>query len=212
MLKDIELLELISDKIFHDLAGSIGAINNGVDFLTSENDFMREKSIELIQDSSNRLITIIKLFRLLYGTIKSEGEANLNDIKNTIEEYFQFSKIKIDWPNDHLFVQNYSINDRVAKLIISIIIASTSILTNKGLISIRLNKIPTGCQINLEVSDKDIKIKNSYLQILSKNYTEETIDHKNISFYLVKRFVDLMDIELIVKEQDQQINFIIKLT
>jgi histidine phosphotransferase ChpT len=212
MLSDIEFLELLSAKFCHDLAGPIGAISNGLDFLHSKDSLMREKSINLIQDSSDKSVATIKLFRILYGTVKSVGEANLSDIKTLLEEYFKTSKIKLDWPDDHLFVQGYSINNRVAKLIVAIVIGGTSLLVNTGVISVRLNKVDQGCQVNISITDKNIKESAQYVQALSANIEAEMVNNKNINFYLIKRYADLLDVKPVIEEKDQQINFVVNLT
>jgi histidine phosphotransferase ChpT len=212
MLSDIDLLELISAKFCHDLAGPLGVISHGLDFLNSEDAAMKEKSIDLIKYSSDKSVASLKLFRILYGTVKPVGEANLSDLRNIIGEYFSSTKIKLDWPDDHLFVQGYSINNRVAKLIISLIFASSSILINKGLISVRLNPSKEGCQINIEVSDQSIKNCQQYVQALSKDAINDDVNYKNINFYLIKRFADFLGVEPIVEIKDKQVNFIVNLT
>ena len=50
ILEDTTLAALISSKICHDLAGQIGAINNGLELLEEENDEdTRYYALELIQ-------------------------------------------------------------------------------------------------------------------------------------------------------------------
>ena len=45
MVTTVKLLELMSARIFHDLAGPIGAINNSVDFFEDNNPIIKEKAM-----------------------------------------------------------------------------------------------------------------------------------------------------------------------
>jgi histidine phosphotransferase ChpT len=212
MLSDIEFIELLSAKFCHDLAGPVGAISNGLDFLESKDLVMKEKSVQLIEDSSEKLVAMVRLFRTLYGKTIFAGEANLSDLKILTATYFKSTKIQLDWPNDHLFVQGYSINHLAAKLIIAIVIAGSSLLVNAGIIAVRLNKVAQGCQVNISISGKNIKKNTEYVEALSENISNENINNKNINFYLARRFADLLNVKPIVEESETQISFIVNLT
>jgi len=73
-LEDTNLAALISSKICHDLAGQIGAINNGLELLEEENDEdTRYYAFELIQNSARAAWAQLDFHRLAFGASSSLG-------------------------------------------------------------------------------------------------------------------------------------------
>ena len=76
ILEDTALAALISSKICHDLAGQIGAINNGLELLEEENDEdTRYYALELIQNSAKAAWAQLDFNRLAFGVASSIGAA-----------------------------------------------------------------------------------------------------------------------------------------
>lgn len=74
ILEDTALAALISSKICHDLAGQIGAINNGLELLEEENDEdTRYYALELIQNSAKAAWAQLDFNRLAFGVASSLG-------------------------------------------------------------------------------------------------------------------------------------------
>src|SRR3546814_8272420 len=62
--EDLDLVALICSRLCHDLAGSIGAINNGIELLAEETDpAMRDEAIGLIAMSGGDAARRLAFFR-----------------------------------------------------------------------------------------------------------------------------------------------------
>ena len=73
-LEDTTLAALISSKICHDLAGQIGAINNGLELLEEENDEdTRYYALELIHNSAKAAWAQLDFNRLAFGVSSGLG-------------------------------------------------------------------------------------------------------------------------------------------
>jgi len=86
MIDQIKLLELMSARMFHDLAGPIGAINNSLEFFDEENENIRNKAVEITKSSSAEAVLRLKFFRQAYG-ILNDKEVSVADIEALIEEF-----------------------------------------------------------------------------------------------------------------------------
>jgi len=64
----LDLVALICSKLCHDLAGSVGAVNNGVELLAEETDpVMREEALRLVAQSARDAARRLAFFRLALG-------------------------------------------------------------------------------------------------------------------------------------------------
>src|SRR5437762_12694292 len=71
----VELASLLCSRLCHDLMSPVGALNNGIELLADETDpDMREKCLELLEDSARASANKRKLFRPASGAAGASGE------------------------------------------------------------------------------------------------------------------------------------------
>lgn len=71
----VDLASLLCSRLCHDLMSPVGALNNGVELLADEDDpEMREKCLELLEDSARASANKLKFFRLAFGAAGGFGE------------------------------------------------------------------------------------------------------------------------------------------
>lgn len=95
-----ELIALISSRLCHDLAGAIGAVNNGVELLAEEADAaMREEAIGLIAQSAQDAARRLSFFRLALGASGSlQDGMNLLELARVATAYFAGGKVSLSLP------------------------------------------------------------------------------------------------------------------
>lgn len=95
-----DLIALICSRLCHDLAGSIGAVNNGVELLAEETDpVMREEAISLIAQSANDAARRLAFFRLALGASGGLQDAmNLGELTRVASDYFAGGKLSLVLP------------------------------------------------------------------------------------------------------------------
>ncbi len=71
----LDLASLLCSRLCHDLMSPVGALNNGIELLADETDpDMREKCLELLEDSARATANKLKFFRLAFGSGGGFGE------------------------------------------------------------------------------------------------------------------------------------------
>lgn len=95
-----DLVALICSRLCHDLAGSIGAVNNGVELLAEETDAaMREEAIGLIAQSASDAARRLSFFRLALGASGSMNEPMAYaEFSRVAKAYFDGGKLSLLLP------------------------------------------------------------------------------------------------------------------
>ena len=71
----IDLASLLCSRLCHDLLSPVGALSNGLELLSSEDDpEMRDRCVELLEQSATISTNKLKFFRLAFGAAGGFGE------------------------------------------------------------------------------------------------------------------------------------------
>lgn len=128
-LEDTALAALISSKICHDLAGQIGAINNGLELLEEENDEdTRYYALELIHNSAKAAWAQLDFNRLAFGVSSSLGAVvPLGHVEQVARRYIENGKRKLHWQAN---VQE--LDKQQARLLLAVMAVSLTALPAGG--------------------------------------------------------------------------------
>ncbi|MBV8237153.1 MAG: histidine phosphotransferase, partial [Sphingomonas sp.] len=74
-ISPVDFASLLCSRLCHDLLSPVGALNNGLELLADETDpAMRERCLELMNDSARTSANKLKFFRLAFGAAGGFGE------------------------------------------------------------------------------------------------------------------------------------------
>lgn len=95
--EDLDLVALICSRLCHDLAGAIGAINNGVELLAEETDpVMRDEALGLIAQSGTDAARRLAFFRFALGASGGSGQPMaFAEMRQVAAAYFEGGKVGI---------------------------------------------------------------------------------------------------------------------
>ena len=75
MTSQTDLAALLCSRLCHDMLSPVGALNNGLELLADEKDpAMRQRCLELLEQSARASASKLKFFRLAYGAAGGFGE------------------------------------------------------------------------------------------------------------------------------------------
>ena len=209
MLKDNELSELLIAKFSHDIAGAIGAISNGTEFLKDEDHTMRERACELIETSAKQAVARLNYFRQAFGITYDNGDANLSEIRNLIHHYLHTSKVSLLWGDENLNLPGFFINHKTGKIILNVILLLYGSLVYGGTIEIKLLKTTNGKRIIFTATGKNIKLEDETTNILNTNFTKVKLTPRNIHIYYMVTLLTDKNTKLAIEKQDNNLNLII---
>ena len=95
----LELAALMCSRVCHDVISPVGAIVNGLEVLSEEEDEeMRGHAMKLITDSAAQASAKLQFARLAFGAAGSAGaEIDLADARAVIEAMTNGERVKIVW-------------------------------------------------------------------------------------------------------------------
>jgi histidine phosphotransferase ChpT len=142
---DLDLVALICSRLCHDLAGSIGAVNNGVELLAEETDAaMREEAIGLIAQSASDAARRLSFFRLALGASGNTVEPMaFGELARVAKTYFDGGKLSLLLPG-----LNDSLSKPLGKALLLGLSLAAGALPRGGTVS--LTKDGSGWQIRAE--------------------------------------------------------------
>ena len=94
-----QLLELLASKICHDLISPIGAIANGVEFLTEMGEDAGDEVTDLIAYSSAQASAKLRAMRLAYGFGGADQSIKAEDVHKIFSDFIdgETSRLSHDW-------------------------------------------------------------------------------------------------------------------
>jgi histidine phosphotransferase ChpT len=182
----MEFTELLCAKFCHDLAGPVGAVNNGIDFLTSDNKQMQERALELIEMSSKQAINRLTFLRQAYGFLQHSSETSISTLKSLIVNFFYKSKVTTNFFVD----KNIDKLDRdILKIALNLtMLASTAIMYN-GTLNVHINyNTNNNLDVILEGVGVTTKIESEISNILQDHKIELTT--RNVHCFYIKNILD----------------------
>ncbi len=203
MLSDIEISQCIATKLCHDLAGTMGAINSGIDFILSDNPEMRNKAIDLIKSSSDQSINRLVFFRHAYGIAKYNGEADIESLKKIIKDFLKDSKVTLDFHEKYFHISGIFISNNLSKLILCAIQHAYLNLIHGGTIFVKIEKQQEKNVIEISAignSPKVDKEKDDILNGISNKY--ELCTNNCISFFAA-RLKEILGVKLTTNTQEK---------
>ncbi|MCH2038338.1 MAG: histidine phosphotransferase family protein [Rickettsiales bacterium] len=208
---DLLVAELLTAKFSHDISGPVGAINNGVEFLTEAEFEMKDQAIALVETSAQEAVARIQFFRTAYGVTKETGEANIDKLKKLINDYFSFGKCEIEWSVRYVPDSPFVINQMLSKLLINIIIIAKSSVLIQGKLHVNITEL-SASEVSIEViaEGKKIKLPDDYIILTIDDLKGFTLSTRNIQIYYTKRLADYLGTKISVDSDDER--FVLRTT
>ncbi|MCD6035878.1 MAG: hypothetical protein K0R63_1619 [Rickettsiales bacterium] len=160
MSANIALAELLAAKFCHDISGPVGAINNGIEFLAEDSFAMKDQALDLLQASAKEASARLQYFRQAYGVVNGKGEANLDQIRLLVENYFVWNKkLTLDWPNEMTGASPVPLTHKMVRIKMNMLVIVSSSLLYGGKLSVRLIREEAEDVIEIKGSGKAVKIE-----------------------------------------------------
>ena len=207
MLESTELTRVIVSKLCHDLAGSIGAVANAIDFLDSENQDVQKKALDLISFSSNQAINDLTFFREIYGIFKDGEDVSLDEIKRLGDLFVKYkARVFIDF-------RVHSLQSQIAgdfgKLILCFLPIAVSALVGDGKVQVEIAETDNGAKASISVMGKVVKVDDDMNSILLGKAHNMVASASNAHHIYTRMLAMEMDVDLSITKATGSIEYVI---
>lgn len=162
MSKIIELSQALNAKLCHDLAGSIGTVDNCLSLIDNNNKEIGKQAKELAIIESANLVKRIKFFRTVYGLSEGEDKLSLITLSKLLQDFFADTKVKFLIKYDPGVIY---MNFMTAKAVICLAVISGSSAISGGEVKVFIPEADEN-PITITATGKNIVIKEDSLNIL----------------------------------------------
>lgn len=141
----IDLASLLCSRLCHDLLSPVGALNNGIELLSDEQDpEMRERCLELLAESARASANKLKFFRLAFGAAGGFGaEIDTREARAALEGLFGPEKrIELGW-----MVGDDKLPKDVVKLLLNLAMIAGDALVRGGRLDIGAERTGTATEL-----------------------------------------------------------------
>ncbi len=205
-MDELTLMSLISSKICHDLISPIGALANGVEVLSEDDDpDMREHAMVLLQTSVEQASAKLQFARLAYGASGSLGqEIDLREAENALKLLYGKSKQQIIWN-----VPAEPFDRNVVKLLLNLVYIAVDCIPRGGEVSVSHSSKDEKTIFNIEISGDRAKFNDGAEMAFNKELNPEELDARSIQPFLTTWLAKQVGAKIDVEAKENQISIVV---
>lgn len=135
---NIKVSQLVISRICHDLAGSVSAVNAGVELIKDGGGSLDQEAMSLVDASAGQSVRRLSFFRIVFGSGGgANGTISLAELRDLSQNYIEGSKLSLDWPNQtDVDSSDYRININAGRVLLGIVLMAADALPRGGVISV----------------------------------------------------------------------------
>ncbi|MGF1454521.1 MAG: histidine phosphotransferase family protein [Alphaproteobacteria bacterium] len=124
-MRELDIAALMCSKVCHDLISPVGALANGLEVLSDDDDTeMRNEALALIDTSARAATAKLQFARLAFGASQSAGEnVEMSMAEGLARGVFETGKTALDWG----FPAGPASKDRVRLMLNILVLANDAI-------------------------------------------------------------------------------------
>ncbi len=152
---DLWLAECLMARFAHDIAGPLGALSNGLDFLQQlPNLGFGPKAMELLESGSRDAVARLQFFRQAFGSIQQDEEVGVEVIRKIAYDYIAtMPRIFWSWAED-AEASAVFISHANSKLLLSLVMGMSSSLPYGGELIVDTKHLATRGEWSVAVVSK----------------------------------------------------------
>jgi hypothetical protein len=200
MKENLELMQTLTARICHDLAGSIGTIDNCLGLMEAKDESIRKQSKLLANTESSNLIKKIQVFRECYGARLNEEEMSIIYLSEVLKDLFVNDSIQL---TTH-FEDEILLDPILAKAVMCLILL--------GKEQSKTEKIDWFFNINcikITASGKGLKLKKGNFWE-DNNSAKTPITIANVRQHYINMMCDIMGYKITVSQKENIIEYVLE--
>ena len=196
----IQFAALLCSRLCHDLLSPVGALNNGLELLADETDpDMRDRCMELLNDSARTSANKLKFFRLAFGAAGGFGdEVPAHEIRSAIEGMFAAnSRLTIGW-----LVAEERLDKRAAKVLLNLSLIAGEGMVRGGQLDIGAERRDGLVEIVVRGEGPKLVLDAEIRKAMSGDVGESEVTARSAAAWMIRAIVEEAKGELMLSPPD----------
>ena len=177
-----DLASLLCSRLCHDLLSPVGALNNGLELMADEQDpAMRERCMELLNESARASANKLKFFRLAFGAAGGFGETiNTQEAHAALAGLFGAEKqLELGW-----IVAGDALPKGAVKLLLNLALIAGDALVRGGRLDVGAERDGTRLEIVIRAEGPRILLDPTLRETLTKGSAGGTVEPRAAGAWL----------------------------
>lgn len=181
------LASLLCSRLCHDLVGPVGAVANGLEFISEDIDEdLRREADTLMASSISQIVRRLALFRLTFGSSGStSGQIDIREAERVAREYYLGSRISFDWRGDA-----QGLGKTEVRLALCLVILAGEALGRGGTLWVEFAGEEGGRQIRLRAEGERLTVHEGVGGLLTGEADSSTADPRSAPALLARALAD----------------------
>jgi histidine phosphotransferase ChpT len=181
MTFDLQILELVSSRLCHDLISPVGAVANGLELMAEEgDDELMADARRLVESSSQRASALLQMFRSAYGNAGNQPSFGAGEAVKLAREALDGNRVELraelpamaSWPTGF------------GKLLLNGILTVVEWLPRGGVLSLSAAESDGKASFGLTVEGQQAAYSQEVARLLALDRTGIELTAHNVQPYL----------------------------
>ncbi|MGN7678875.1 MAG: histidine phosphotransferase family protein [Anaplasma sp.] len=179
-------MEVLSARLLHDLAGSVGSVVSYVECLVE--DPKSEDALQSLEKASAEIVARFRLLRQAYSA--SEDNSCFNKTKDNVEKYLQRRGIaQLTWKIESQFVDTELI-EKVNRLLSHCVLLSVMLMVRGKGMSVAVRTTEEGVQMQIKLSASEVEMHRDIERVLVYRDTDACqLNTRNVQAYFMSLLI-----------------------
>jgi histidine phosphotransferase ChpT len=170
----IDLASLLCSRLCHDLLSPVGALNNGLELMADEQDpEMRERCLELLNESARASANKLKFFRLAFGAAGGFGDRiDTREARAALEGLFGADRrVELGW-----MVEDDELPKGAVKLLLNLALIAGDALVRGGRLDVGAESGERNLELAIRAEGPRILLDPALRETIQKGSADGTVE------------------------------------
>ncbi len=193
-VSDIQLVQMMSSKLCHDLVTPVGAINNGIELLVESHAGAMDEVIDLVGQSAQTTTQRLSLFRFAFGVGSAVHIHALSDIEPFLMQSIDRKRYSLHWKVEPMVLAGNTHVKTWAKIFCNVLMLAMESAPYGGQILIEATELQDSFALNLTLKAQRVCWPEIYSRVLAKGLDaiNEELTVRNVQPYFAWRLGQLI--------------------
>ena len=176
-MNDLDLTAMLCSRLCHDLISPIGAVNNGIEVLSEEDDeAMRAQALDLVSYSAGEAVRRLQFYRMAFGSSGASSTSRpLGDARKVAKGLLSSGRIALDWPETGP-EQKAELSRTAQRLLLNLVLVGVEALARGGTIGVRFEGTGSTSELIVTAEGDRATLNDGFLGALSGEVASEGLD------------------------------------